>query len=49
LHTIGGDTIVKAKVILVLFEGKSVQVGLGVLNRSIIGLVEPNDVVGVDV
>ena len=49
LHTIGGDTIVKAKVVLVLFEGKSVQVGLGVLNCSLIGVKDPHEVVGVDV
>jgi hypothetical protein len=49
LQTVLGDAVVKTGVILVLFDEKGIQIGLGVLNRSLIGLVDANDVVGVDV
>jgi hypothetical protein len=49
LQTIAGDAIVKTGVFLIFLNEIGEKLGLRILNCSFIGVIDANDVVGVDV
>jgi len=49
LQTIAGDAVVKTGIILIFLNEISEELGLRILNRSLIGIKDPHDVIGIDV